>query len=60
MSLMSITAEEFESFSSRGYTVHSDLYAVSAYETKYVDAVDASAERLVLSYYFQGARKRSQ
>lgn len=60
MSLMSITAEEFEDFSSRGYTIHNDLYAVSAYETKYVDAVGESAERLALLYYFQEAHKRSQ
>lgn len=48
MSLMSITAEEFEDFSSRGYTVHNDLYAVSAYETK---CEELSASELVLSYY---------
>lgn len=57
MSLMSITAEEFESFSSRGYTVHSDLYAVSAYETNHEET---SASELVLAYYFSLANKSSQ
>lgn len=48
MSLMSITAEEFEGFSMRGYTTHKDLYAVSAYET---ECEELSASELVLSYY---------
>lgn len=51
MSLMSITAEEFEPFSSRGFTTHKDIYAACAYETKCVDHVDLSAEGLVLAYY---------
>lgn len=49
MSLMSITAEEFEPFSERGFTMHKDLYAVSAYETKHEEL---SAADLVLQYYF--------
>lgn len=57
MSLMSITAEEFEGFSSRGYTIHNDLYAVSAYETNHEET---SASELVLAYYFSLANKRSQ
>jgi hypothetical protein len=52
MSLMSLTAEEFEPFSSRGFTMHKDLYAACAYETKHEEL---SASELVLAYYFSTA-----